>query len=123
MDYVGSRWYKCDFHIHTMKSQCYANKNDTYEEWISAAVDKGLDCLAVTDHNDCRSIDALIALGKEKGITVFPGVELTCSDAKVHMLILFDIPDGQETVYEFLIRAGISRRHQHECGGGLQPGS
>ena len=31
MEYVGTRWYKCDFHLHTLSSECYADKN-TYKE-------------------------------------------------------------------------------------------
>lgn len=40
MEYVGTRWYKCDFHLHTMSSECYADKN-TYEEWVDEVCKKG----------------------------------------------------------------------------------
>ena len=33
MENVGLRWYKCDFHLHTMTSSCYQNKdNDTVND-------------------------------------------------------------------------------------------
>ena len=36
MENVGLRWYKCDFHLHTMTSSCYQNKdNDTVNDWIT----------------------------------------------------------------------------------------
>ena len=75
MEYVGTRWYKCDFHLHTMSSECYADKN-TYEEWVDEVCKKGLNCIAVTDHNDYRAIDTVREIGNKKGITVFPGVEV-----------------------------------------------
>ena len=50
MEYVGTRWYKCDFHLHTMQSQCYKDKSDTAQAWIQAVKEKGLNCVAVTDH-------------------------------------------------------------------------
>ncbi|SET43433.1 PHP domain-containing protein [[Clostridium] aminophilum] len=106
MEYVGTRWYKCDFHIHTMSSECYAEKN-TYEEWMEEVYKKGLNCIAVTDHNDYRAIDTVREIGQKKGITVFPGVEVTCDTSKIHMLILFDVDKTQENVRDFLNRLDI----------------
>ncbi len=35
MGYVGLKWYKCDFHLHTMKSKCYRDKDiDTPQSWV-----------------------------------------------------------------------------------------
>ena len=49
MDNVGLRWYKCDFHLHTMASRCYKNKEaDTINDWIEEVKNKGLNCIAVT---------------------------------------------------------------------------
>lgn len=58
MEFVGTRWYKCDFHLHTMCSECYIDE-DSYEDWIDNAYKKGLNCIAITDHNDYRSIDRI----------------------------------------------------------------
>lgn len=106
MEYEGTRWYKCDFHLHTMYSECYKDKNST-EEWVDAALKKGLNCIAVTDHNDYRAIDDVKKIGQQKGITVFPGVEVTCDTSKIHMLILFDVDKNQENVRDFLNRIDI----------------
>ena len=106
MEYVGTRWYKCDFHLHTMCSECYED-NNTYEEWIDEVCKKGLNCIAVTDHNDYRAIDKIQELGRQKGITVIPGVEVTCDTSKIHMLILFDVDKTQENVRDFLNRLDI----------------
>lgn len=107
MDYVGTRWYKCDFHLHTMTSECYKEKSDTAEVWIEAVAKAGINCIAVTDHNDYRGIDNIVNAGKEKGITVFPGVEITCDTSKIHMLILFDVLKTYENVRDFLCACDI----------------
>ena len=92
MENVGLKWYKCDFHLHTMNSRCYKNKEiDTVNEWIEEVKNKGLKCIAVTDHNDYRKIDEIKKLGEENKIVVFPGVELSCDTSKIHILVLFDI--------------------------------
>lgn len=106
MEFVGTRWFKCDFHLHTMISECY-HTDDSYEDWISEASKKGLQCIAVTDHNDYRAIDKIKGLGKERGITVFPGVEVTCDTSKIHILIIFDVDKTQENVRDFLNRLDI----------------
>lgn len=89
-----------------MSSECYADKN-TYEEWVEEVYNKGLNCIAVTDHNDYRAIDTVQEIGQKKGITVFPGVEVTCDTSKIHMLILFDVDKTQENVRDFLNRLDI----------------
>ena len=91
MDYVGTRWYKCDFHLHTMTSNCYKDKSNTAEQWIEEVENKGLSCVAVTDHNDYRGIRSIKEVAAPKGITVFPGVEVTCDSSKIHIIVLFDV--------------------------------
>jgi PHP family Zn ribbon phosphoesterase len=52
------------------------------------AVIKGLDVIALTDHNTCKNCKAAMAIGEAYGITVIPGMELTTSE-EVHVLCLF----------------------------------
>lgn len=107
MEYVGTRWYKCDFHLHTMASECYKEKGDTAERWIGAVAKQGINCVAVTDHNDYRGIDNIVNAGKAKGITVFPGVEITCDTSKIHILVLFDVSKTYENIRDFLSACDI----------------
>ena len=89
---VGTKWYKCDLHLHTPASKCFqARETVTPEQWVQEAIDKGLTCVAVTDHNSAEWIELIQAEAKKKGLNIFPGVELTCSEAKVHILVLFEI--------------------------------
>lgn len=108
MDYVGLRWYKCDFHLHTMSSRCYLNKSDTVDQWLDEVQKKGLNCIAVTDHNDYRAIDKISEEAKNRGIIVFPGVEVTCDTSKIHVLVLFDVDKTSYDVSDFLSCINIS---------------
>ena len=108
MGYVGLKWYKCDFHLHTMKSKCYRDKDiDTPQSWVEEVKRKGLKCIAITDHNDYRGIDEIKQLCEENDIIAFPGVELSCDSSKVHLLILFDTTCSGENVRDFLSSVSI----------------
>ena len=76
-----------DLHIHSCLSPCGDNES-TPGNIVGMAVVKGLDVIALTDHNTCKNCAAAMAIGKEYGITVIPGMELTTSE-EVHVLCLF----------------------------------
>lgn len=109
IDFKGTRWFKCDLHLHTVESKCFRDKTVTAEQWVQRAIDQGLNCVAVTDHNSGNGIDAIQAAAAGTGLVVFPGVEITCDTSKVHLLILFDVSKGSSEVNDFLIRCGIQR--------------
>ncbi|WP_180235047.1 TrlF family AAA-like ATPase [Bacillus cereus] len=100
----GARWYKADLHLHTPESKCFIDKEVTAAQWVERCIEQGLDCVAVTDHNTGGYIDEIKNAANGTGLTVFPGVEVTCSDSKVHMLILFDTDKGTKDVNHFLAR-------------------
>lgn len=108
-DFIGNRWHKCDLHLHTPASLCFRDRSVTAKQWVQEALDKGLNCVAVTDHNTNEWIDPIKAAAEGTGLTVFPGVEITCSDAKVHLLILFDKDKTGQDVYDFLLKSDIER--------------
>ena len=107
MDYVGNKWYKCDFHLHTMQSNCYKNKEDTVSDWIKELINKKIDCIAITDHNDYRKINEIKSECEKNGIVAFPGVEVTCDTSKIHILVLFSEKSNEDAVRDFLTIIGI----------------
>ena len=107
MDYVGTRWYKCDFHLHTKSSECFKDKTISNQQWMDRVIEQGINCIAITDHNDYRNIDEMIELGRKQGVVVYPGVEVTCDTSKIHLLVLFDVDKGGEKVRSFLNRIDI----------------
>lgn len=107
---VGNRWYKCDFHLHTPASQCFADREVTPKQWVERAIEQGLDCVAITDHNSNKGIDGIIEAAEGTSLTVFPGVEITCDTTKIHLLIMFDRTKSAEDVGDFLIKAKVDRK-------------
>lgn len=107
--YKGTRWFKCDLHLHTVASNCFQDRSVTPEQWVARAIEQGLDCVAVTDHNTGNLIDDIKQAAIGKKLTVFPGTEITCDTSKVHLLILFDPSKTKGDVNDFLIRCGIER--------------
>ncbi len=101
---VGTKWFKCDFHLHTDASKCFEDENYTPENFIQKAVDEGLQCIAITDHNTGKNIDSIKKAAKGKEITIFPGVEVTCTDAKIHILFIFDIDKTTQDIEDFLLQ-------------------
>lgn len=106
-DFRGARWYKCDLHLHTTASKCFVDKNVTAVQWVDRAIEQGLDCVAVTDHNSPLGIKAIQEASQGKNLTVFPGVEITCDTSKIHLLILFDPSKGEEDIKSFLSKCDI----------------
>lgn len=106
--YVGARWLKCDFHLHTPASACFKDRKVTPEMWVQTCLDQQLECVAVTDHNTNGWIDVIKDAAQGTPLTVFPGVELTCDSSKVHLLVIFDTDKTGQDVYDFLIRCGVN---------------
>jgi len=66
---------------------------------------KGLDVIAITDHNSALNAEDAMAAGREYGVAVIPGMEITTRE-EVHMLGYFytleDALAAGEEVYEHL---------------------
>ena len=73
---------------------------------VGMAAVKGLDVIALTDHNSCRNCPAALYHGKNYGVTVIPGMELTTAE-EVHVICLFPTLEGalafDAYVYERLL--------------------
>jgi energy-coupling factor transporter ATP-binding protein EcfA2 len=106
---VGTKWYKCDLHLHTPASKCFEDKSVTPAQWVKEAKEKGLECIAVTDHNSAEWVELIQEEANKVGLIVFPGVELTCSDAKVHLLVLFEIGTNKTEIEDFMLICSIKR--------------
>ena len=105
----GSRWWKCDFHIHTSESPCYRDPNGyTPSAWLAEAEKKGIQVLAVTDHNTANAIQSIQQENVSRGgsLVVFPGVELTVLDG-IHVLALFDPGKSAGDICAFMGRCKI----------------
>lgn len=108
----GSRWWKCDFHVHTPGSHDYREKGTTPEQWVAAAVKAGLGAVAVTDHNTAEWIDKVreAAFKSNPPIVIFPGVEMTVESGQ-HLLVLFDPSHASASVWGLLTLCGVPNTH------------
>lgn len=76
-----------DLHIHTALSSC-ADNDMTPNNIVNMAVLKGLDFIAITDHNSAANVKAVIDCAKGKDIIVVPGMEIETAE-EVHLICLF----------------------------------
>ena len=76
-----------DLHIHSCLSPC-GDDDMTPANIAGMAAVKGLDVIALTDHNSCRNCPSAIYHGEKHGVTVIPGMELTTRE-EVHVICLF----------------------------------
>ena len=79
--------YRTDLHIHTLLSPC-GDLEMSPVNIITQALNRGLDIIAITDHNCTKQCELVWTLGQKSGITVIPGCEIT-SREEVHCLGLF----------------------------------
>lgn len=77
-----------DFHIHSCLSPC-GDEDSTPNNIVNMALLKGLNAIALSDHNTGKNCPAAMAVGKKNGLVVLPAMELTtCED--IHILCLFE---------------------------------
>ena len=93
-----------DTHIHSCLSPC-ADQSMTPNNIVNMALIKGLDLIAVTDHNSADNLRAVAAAAEGTSLCVVPGLELESSE-EVHVLAYFDMLEKAEAmgraVYEYL---------------------
>lgn len=77
----------CDLHIHSCLSPC-ADDDMTPWNLVGMARVKGLDVIALTDHNTARNTPEAMAAGEAYGVQVIPGMEIS-SREEVHILGYF----------------------------------
>lgn len=92
--------YKADLHIHTVLSPC----GDIYMS-PSAIVEQAkrlkFDVIAITDHNTTRQVKITQKIGRENGLFVIGGVELTTRE-EVHALAYFENDNQLDTFQKFI---------------------
>lgn len=98
-----------DLHIHTALSPC-GDEDMTPNNIVNMAKLKGIDAIAITDHNSCENAKACMQAGSKAGVLVIPGMEIQTRE-DVHALCLFkDIESAlnfQEKVYSSLPKIKI----------------
>lgn len=83
-----------DLHIHSCLSPC-AEEEMTPNNIVNMAMIKGLDLIAVADHNASQNVRAVMAVAKKRDVLVIPAMELQTSE-EVHLLCLFKTLENLE---------------------------
>ena len=86
--------YYYDLHLHSCLSPC-GDMDMTPNNLVNMAKLLGLDVIALTDHNTSLNCEAAMAVGREIGLLVIPGMELTTSE-DIHAVCLF--PDLEKAL-------------------------
>jgi len=80
---------RADLHIHSLLSPC-GSLEMSPREIIARAKSRGLDMIAVADHNSTWHCELMVTLGREAGLTVLRAAEVTSAE-DVHSLVI--LPD------------------------------
>jgi predicted metal-dependent phosphoesterase TrpH len=98
---------RLDLHIHTTASDGVL----TPAEVVRVAVDKGLEAIAITDHDTTAGIDAALEAAQASRLEVIPGIELSTEEGsrEVHILGYY-IDHGDEALQERLAVLRRARR-------------
>ena len=76
-----------DLHIHTCLSPC-GDWEMSPRAVVEKSREKGLDIIAICDHNCAENAAAAMRAGEKLGLCVLPGMEI-CTKEEVHILALF----------------------------------
>lgn len=91
---------KYDFHIHTALSPC-ADRSMTPNNIVNMALLNELDVIAITDHNSCENVEAVMEVAKDLGILVIPGIEIETKE-EIHIICLFPNIQKAKVVQEIV---------------------
>jgi len=125
------RWYKVDLHTHTPASNDYEDPGIAYLDWLSTARKRGLDVVAITDHNTVagvaairREIEWLTRLQEENRLTpeershleqwrklaneiiILPGFEFTATFG-FHILAIYPPDTSIRSLEHTLLRLNV----------------
>ena len=85
---------KVDLHTHTTHS----DGANTPRELIQKVKNAGIDVLSITDHDNINGVKEAVKIGKELGVEIIPGVEISSEigNREIHILGYFFDTENQE---------------------------
>lgn len=100
---------KCDFHVHTFYS---FDSDASPREIVEKAIEKGINCLAITDHGEIKGALEVIEYAKGKPILIIPGIEIKSKEGDIIGLNVKEkIPDklsAKETIERIKKAGGLA---------------
>lgn len=99
------RWFKADLHVHSVLSPC-GGLDMSPRELMKKVRDKGIEIIAVTDHNSCANSRVYEVAAREFGLTYIYGLEVQSAE-EIHSVALFNSADNacafSRQLYESLL--------------------
>lgn len=103
-----------DFHIHSALSPC-GDEDMTPNNIVNMAVIKGLDMIAIADHNSAGNCEAVMKAAPD-GLLVLPAIEVETAE-EVHMLCMFEDLDGALSMEREIIASAPPVENRSEIFG------
>lgn len=108
------KWIPAELHTHTLHS----DGKHTLEELVQSAVDLGLECIAMTDHNTQSALADQEGVQRQFGLPIISGMEWTTFYG--HMLTLgVDRFIDWRVLYQMTFMRGFGRCMSREALQGL----
>ena len=106
--------YRTDLHIHSCLSPC-GDWDMSPRKIVQQSISRGLDIVAICDHNSVENVAAAMEEGQHRGLTVLPGMEI-CSREEVHILAIFEMVADAESM-QTLVYENLPGENQPEIFG------
>lgn len=103
-----------DFHIHSALSPC-GDEDMTPNNIVNMAILKGLDMIAIADHNSAGNCAAAMKAAPD-GLLVLPAIEVETSE-EVHMLCIFKDIEGALSMEREIIASAEPIENRSEIFG------
>jgi ABC-type lipoprotein export system ATPase subunit len=105
---LGLERVALDLHVHTSASHDWRGGEITAEEIVEHVMSRGLDGIAVTDHESGQFIDDLRVAAKPHGVAIIPGVEINnlAGSEGIHLIALFPLDTTARDIDHLLVIIG-----------------
>jgi len=104
-----------DLHIHSALSPCAENEM-TPNNIVNMAYIKGLDIIAITDHNAALNCESVFKCAQKLGIVAVPGMEIETKE-EVHIVCFFPSVEKVMKMHEIVSNALPSLENREDIFG------
>jgi len=118
---------KVDLHVHSKYSK---DSSGSVEEIIDSAIERGLNAIAITDHDTMEGNKEAQEICDGKKLTIIPGIEITTKDGHLLVLNISEKIPSQLSLLEtikrardkngFIIAPHLFHRYRHGIGGKIK---